>query len=57
MCIRLREWASRAPALDVKDRDEATESLAREGLAVLTLEEADDDSEQLAALVGGGDER
>lgn len=33
--------------LDVDDRDEASESLTREGLAVLTLEEAEDDSEPL----------
>ena len=34
-------------ALDVEDRDEAAESLSREGLAVLTLEESDDDDAPL----------
>jgi type IV pilus assembly protein PilC len=31
--------------LEVEDRDEATESLTREGLSVLTLEESDDDDD------------
>lgn len=33
--------------LDVEDRDEAAESLSREGLAVLTLEQTDDDDAPL----------